>query len=115
MGAGAGENGVQHVRGHPSGECVLLTWVITADEHHFARCLRLYQPDFGAVTEPRPRPRPRKSALAEYRPYGLPGESAQAHDYPQVSGYKAKFGGKPGRAGVPFGGFRLIVRRGAAY
>ena len=64
-GAGAGENGVQHVRGHPSGECVLLTWVITADEQHFARCLRIVQPDFGAVTEPRARPRQRKSALAE--------------------------------------------------
>ena len=30
---------------------VLLTWVITADEQHFARCLRISQPDLGAVTE----------------------------------------------------------------
>ena len=102
-GAGAGENGVQHVRGYPSGECVLLTRVITADEQHFARCLRIVQPDLGAVTESRARPRQREPALAEYRPYRPPGKSAQAHDYPQVSGHEAKFGGKPGRAGVPFG------------
>ena len=56
-GAGAGENGVQHGRGNPSGEGVLLTWVITADEQHFGRCLRIPQPDLGAVTECRTRPR----------------------------------------------------------
>ena len=51
---------------------------------------------------------------AEHRPYRLPGESAQAYDDPQVSGYQAEFGRKPWRARVPFGGFRLVVRRGAA-
>ena len=87
MGSGAGENGVQHGRGHPSGECVLLTWVITADEQHFARCLLIGQPDLGTMTEPRARPRQRESALAEYRPYRLPGKSTQANDYSQVSSY----------------------------
>src|SRR5690349_4727482 len=123
MGSGTGENGIQHGRGHASGECVLLTWVITADEQHFGRCLLIGrclltgrclligQADLGTMTEPWTRPWQRESALAEYRPYGLPGISAQANDYSQVSDDKAQFGGKPGRARIPFGRFRLIVRR----
>ena len=87
VGVGAGKNGVEHRRSHPAGECVLLAWVITADEQHFARCLLIGQPDLGTVTEPRARPRQRETALAEYRPYRLPGKSAKAHDNPQVSSH----------------------------
>jgi hypothetical protein len=86
VGTGADENGVQHSRSHPAGECVLLAWVITADEEHFARRLRIGQPDLGTVTELRARPRHRETALTEYRPYRLPGKSTKANDYPQVSG-----------------------------
>ena len=86
VGAGADENGVEHRRSHPAGECVLLTWVITADEQHFARCLLIGQADLGTVTEPRARPRQRETGLTEYRPYRLPGKSAEANDYSQVSG-----------------------------
>jgi hypothetical protein len=87
VGVGAGENRVEHRRSHPAGECVLLAWVITADEQHFARCLLIGQPDFGTVTEPRAWPRQRETALAEHRPYRLPGKSAKANDYSQVSGH----------------------------
>ena len=86
VGTGADENGVQHSRSHPAGECVLLAWVITADEQYFARCLRIGQPDLGTVTELRARPRQRETALTEYRPYRVPGKSAKANDYLQVSG-----------------------------
>ena len=87
VGLGTGKNGVEHRRSHPAGECVLLAWVITTDEQHFARCLLIGQPDLGTVTEPRARPRQRETALAEYRPYRLPGKSAKANDYSQVSGH----------------------------
>src|SRR6516162_9243242 len=92
IGVSAGENGVQHVRGDPSGEGVLLAWVITADKQHIAWRLRISQPDLGAMTERRTRPRQRESAAAEHRPYRLPGKSAKADDDPQVSGREAEFG-----------------------
>src|SRR5271166_129989 len=112
--AGEGENGIQHCRGDAAGERVLLTWMVTADEHHFVRCLRVLQPHLRAVTERRARPREGESALAEHRPYRLPGKSTQANDNPQFGGDQTEFGGEPWRARVPFCGFRLIVWRGAS-
>ena len=38
--ASEGENGVEHCRGNAAGERVLLTWVVTADEQHFAPPVR---------------------------------------------------------------------------
>src|SRR5271165_1635956 len=89
VGAGMseGENGVKHGRSDAAGERVLLTWVVTADERHFAPYLRVLQPNLGAVTKRLPRPRKGESALAEHRPYRLPGKSTQTNDNPQFSGY----------------------------
>ena len=72
------------------------------------------EPDLGAVPERRAGPRQRESALAEYRPYRLPGKSAQANDNPQVASHQAELGPQPGRARVPFGRFGFIVGRRAA-
>ena len=74
------EDRIQHARGDPASERVLLTRVITADQNQVAAGPGAGQRDLGAVPEGRPGPGRRVTGIAQHRPQRLPGVPAQADD-----------------------------------
>src|SRR5579875_1031196 len=112
-GTGTGENRVEHLPGHPAGECVLLARMVAAEKRDASPA---GPPQFHlrAVRERRERPGQRVARAVQRPPQGLPGEPAEADDHAQARRDHPQFRGEPRRAGVPFRGGGLVVRRRAA-
>src|SRR5580704_12878689 len=111
--ASSPEDRVQHARGDPASERVLLTRVITADQDQVAAGSGAGQRDLCTVPEGWPGPGRRVARIAQYRPQRLPGVPAQADDDAKRSAPQADLRGQPGCAGVALGHGGLVGRRGA--
>src|SRR5258708_7926656 len=111
---GAGEDRVEHFGRDPSGEGVLLAWVVAAKQQEWRDLLsRVANLDGGAVRECRARPRCFPAGGDQRRPKRLPGEATEAYDHPQRRRHQGQLGGEPRGTIVTLLRCRLIVRRSA--
>src|SRR6266851_5269666 len=100
---GPDEHFIQHGRGDPAGEGVLLARVVAAEDTErlpAAAARRERHRDGRAVPELRARPWHREPSRAQRRPQRLPGEPAEADDDPDLGDQPRELRDQPGGTGI---------------